>query len=403
MFRVITRTLKDRYANFFARRRARRLLVLSRHCALEGMLWIRLLDPECGVPEINQDKDDIVRLSWLRCVAAVPLALDESNQKIYDTHKLVIDSLVERALSQHRFKETTSVYLSAHAIIGEIKGSSRSLIDLWWLTARAVSGNPGNADLKNVRTLLRESRRNIRRLQSTIGDRHALKFDLTSADLLHSFAILPVVLLTTSYLYDHLLFSHFGLSAEQFFTTGDYLSSSLGRITPAIYLAIVGAIAFLLGRHFASRRPQSLTSQTRQDDLAFVFVGAINGVSASVSAWKGSNNSVSLPVAVCVVLLLIVDKHIIWLFARPHVARFVLMTAIIYSGVLAHEWIDQVDAIERPSADRSKMSFVGIADVNTAKLVLMHTTENYIFFWDPSTETTTVVKRDEIKTMRIGR
>lgn len=93
----------------------------------------------------------------------------------------------------------------------------------------------------------RKMRKYINRIKRRVIDRESTKFDINISQALGLFTFMAALFLPAGYLYNYFLLGDLGISIGDYFTMGDYLSSSI----KAVHASALSVIWFLVSTVFA--------------------------------------------------------------------------------------------------------------------------------------------------------
>ena len=107
---------------------------------------------------------------------------------------------------------------------------------------------------RDLKSLERTTRRDAVALRESVADREALKVDFSALGVAVLVTVVSALFTISGYLYNHELFSAFGVDVSKFFTLSDYIASSVSRLSNSFFSVAIFIVAFFVGHHSSSRK-----------------------------------------------------------------------------------------------------------------------------------------------------
>ncbi|MFP6562356.1 hypothetical protein WJ542_29250 [Paraburkholderia sp. B3] len=261
-----------------------------------------------------------------------------------------------------------------------------SILKLWWY----------------ARTIARSARK-------AIEVRKAPKVDVTGSDIAQTITLISVSLVTGGFFYQVIFFKGLGIDITRYLSISDYLSSSIGTISPAALSMGINVVAMFFG---AMRYTQSnkMTQQVRlKTDRYFLWFSFALTTILLIIEWLTSRHFPFdvLPIFTWNLALLYVPGWCDAYFKRPFIMLFVALYVIYFSASIYAK--AQMNAI----AVRNGSFFKGDADrvelddsvkllIRADQLRLLQTTPNFCFLYDTKSHKVWIFPKEKVKAIYGG-
>ena len=266
-------------------------------------------------------------------------------------------------------------------------------------------------DLRSVR---RNTKRNIKRLKKVIIDRESDKFDIKASEITKYISFIAVLFIPSGYLYNYFLLGSFGIDSAHYFTIPDYVASSV----TALRESIVPVLSFVVGvvvsrlrvskehvsRVLASRHRMSIRV-SRPPDSSFGWHILLISVILSITYYfiESSLLYVSVGLSFTSIIVQIVDRYVFRYFKRPIPIRSVILAIVIFGISMWSSASSRVFEVRNGSEHDGKnytIYFEQEHSLYSSDLVILTSTSEYYILITRNLRAY-VVERESIKHIEI--
>jgi predicted P-loop ATPase/GTPase len=135
---------------------------------------------------------------------------------------------------------------------------------------------------KDTKFSIKENRAIIKKIIEKDVDEATPKLELDARIIIFVISLSTNLFLVTGYFYNKHYLGHFGIEVSDFYTIGDYLASSLDKISIAIFSALVAAGSYLAGMYWGRNQyivAAHYNEQVKSNDiLILISITAVSGM-----------------------------------------------------------------------------------------------------------------------------
>lgn len=325
----------------------------------------------------------------------------------YDENKEAVDQLVAKCGVQAAIRTTLTRIFQVKSLIENLVGNKKGQ-EYYMGSARSYDPEASVPDVRTVRALLRETRKEIRSLETSISDREALKISLSIQDLTAGLTALSVLFLVSGYLYNRALLGNFGVEVAKYFSLSDYVAASMDGIEYSLMAAVVGSLGGFLGAHSVSRMSFARAEETgsrRRTTFRLLITG---NCCAAIIVYFVEPEAFYRLSAVAIISLSF--RPVFWFVYRYFhdkdwtLARFLILSVLMFSLHLYASVQTEIYRIEHKAVSDLKkydISFKGPVAFNTDTTVLLVANSGHLFLRDTATGKVFITPRSQVQSIAV--
>ena len=262
---------------------------------------------------------------------------------------------------------------------------------------------------KDTKLSVKENRAIIKEIIDKDVDTATPKLELDASKINFVVSLSASLFLVTGYFYNKYYLGYFGIEVSDFYTIGDYLASSLDKISIAIFSALLAVGFYLAGMYKGLNRfiaADHYDEQVESSDISMlIFIGFASGFLVYTSY-------VDHPLAGTLMYLLLVFSAIgiihitpIERFISNHIQVKVALVAITYFSVSIYKDINSEVDLITDHEYKNPYSVVLSNDLFSDKddIRLIASTSAYYFLYIPTSRSSYVVKKDDVSIIKVKR
>lgn len=398
---------------------------------------IRLMNPEARLEGYDKKYDLLVVLATLKLIGPImfednPFRLMDQDitdylnkypefkeqrskfertntelKKVYSSRKLEylqnkkeVDDLTEKAQKDGNIMKLVELsHLVKHCYYGRIKMLTNET-DYFLEQAHKINPKVLPLESKDLPTIRRSVKTDIRKVRGIISDRNTFKISLS---LKNAGTIIPVVssvFLISGYLYNRFLLGEFGIEVSKYFTLSDYMASSIESIRYSASGALLAGISFFIGVHSASRRSLDQLEYERKKTR---YLPAFLILTSVVSAVFAYINNLELFYDACYMFIFFsAIQFAPWLshryFKEPMVALFIIVFLCTFAGhmfVSVGKTIYNLKYKKLEEIKKDDIIFKEQMPLQSSKVALFAANSNFLFLLDED-KNAFIVPKDQI-------
>lgn len=200
-----------------------------------------------------------------------------------------------------------------------------------------VTDNPIIEDLssESLRKIKRILKKIIKEDYIEVNSRTEFKFDFTLQNLLSYLTFGSSIIFCGAYLYNYILFNLYEIKVEHFFSTTDYIDSSINQISIAIYSALISLIIYFYNFFIIKNNLEEFSNSTRlkRDDkinTIFIFAFILYFIIGSIYLKNFFFTNIEFPVLLFSII--IAQQLGFNLFKKPFKIIPILVFCFVYIG-----------------------------------------------------------------------
>ena len=193
----------------------------------------------------------------------------------------------------------------------------------------------------HIRSIQTEVRTVRRRVYNLWMQSKYKKFEISIRDLTAYIPLVSFSLICAGYFHTSIVYEHFGLDPTQFFSIGDYLSTSLQQIEYAVWLPVSYLAGFGYGRLTRPAMPKLHSDRTVRQDRLFINLFSIVAVGSIVAIGLRWEYYASLPkitwyCGFCMLFLMLSLREFVprRFLPRSANAQALLIGLLLFSGMI---------------------------------------------------------------------
>ena len=200
---------------------------------------------------------------------------------LYSENKKDVDSMVQKIANDLRVKRVLRDYWLILNLVENID-ENETLAEYNLKRAAKLGLEAALLSYRDLKSLERTTRRDAVGLRESVADREALKVDFSALGVAVLVTIVSALFTISGYLYNHELFSAFGVDVSKFFTLSDYIASSISRLSNSFIAAGLVILGFFHGHYRSSRKStaQFNYEKGKRKYLDYIIVGALAIITA---------------------------------------------------------------------------------------------------------------------------
>ncbi|MEX4004896.1 hypothetical protein AB4Y38_39255 [Paraburkholderia sp. EG285A] len=237
-----------------------------------------------------------------------------------------------------------------------------------------------------------------------IETKKAPKFDLSGSDITQAVTLFSVSLVTGGFFYEVIFFNRLGIDITRYLSVSDYLSASIGVISPAaVSVGITAAIIFYDAVSFS--KSSKVVQQARlKTSTRFTWAIRIIIIIGAPIEWfvRKQFPFDALPLAAWLLAITFVPDWTSMYFKRPLFVSFIILFAVYFSAKIYS--MAEINAISvrngsyfKGDGDRVNLD-ESLKDLNqNDQLRLLETTPNFSFLYDTKKHKVWIFPREKVK------
>ena len=404
--------------------------VFARALKLQSCLWwklkyqLRLLDDASLSEGFDPKFDKIVHLAALRL--ADPETVDENVHKLlyddlsphvaslgedtrkrlrldYEANKEAVDQLVASHGGIAPITTTLTRYFQVKSFLQNYLGNEKRQ-EYYISSAKRYDPEVSVPDVKTIRALLHETRREVKSLEASISDREALKISLSSQNFTAVLSMLSGLFLVSGYLYSRAFLGHYGVEVAHYFSLSDYIAASIEGIRYSVAATVLGILGAFLGEHSISRMSYAQAARTTIDRRFIYFLSTAGACGVAIIAYfQDTERFYALTV---LSILMLSAWPVRWLVRHYFkdkdwtLADFLILAVLLFSLYLFASIRTDIHRIEHGEANDLKqynISFKEPVTFNPETTVLLAANSRYLFLRDTASGKVYIIPTDQVQ------
>jgi len=381
----------------------RKALALMNLCLMLIDAEIRRLDPKLFQLGEQDEQDNVVEFVSRSLTAREQI---EPAQAAAARMSEWAITLTEKARNDDRIKDVVATYFMAKAFALAQAGQAEES-EQFRLEADKVIPNRRTLTAKEVYERFRLYSRQHRELRASLAERSAIKVEIRASDIVAILTIAPAVVFIAGFWYVTALVGEFGLKASLFYTVGDYVGSSLDRLSSAALSVAWSVLMIIFGLRHGSLRPRVVNEALRKRDkmpILIVALVSVLAVTAIAKALEGEFDRHSLTLLGVILSYLLAEKFA-EAFSKNVLQVQLATTALLLFVTLTWSSLSsEIDDLRNARWGERVSLEIQLKNSSTLKpenLVVFAANSSYIFALNRDSKDATAIPRDQIAAFSI--
>jgi hypothetical protein len=314
--------------------------------------------------------------------------------------------------------ESLVTEFSSHSTIVELLNLRNSaLLEIGHLAG--LGPQPGPPEVSSTETSVsgawssfkswRHAHSIARNARKAIEARKAPKFDVSGSDIAQAITLISVSLVTGGFFYQVVFFKKLGIDITRYLSVSDYLSASIGAISPAAVSMGINAYGMILGV-LSFSKSNKITKQARlKSNKRFLWMMFVIVAAGTVMEWLINRRFPfeSLPFFVWTLSVIYVPEWCDMYFKRPLFMVFIFLFAIYFSASIYSKAKINAISVEDGSYFKGDGDRVDLDDsvkslISDDQLRLLETTPNFCFLYDTKNHKIWIFPKEKVKAIYGG-
>ena len=295
----------------------------------------RILTPELFL-EYHEHKGAAERFFTNDTITAMRRQMDEDHE--------MINSLESQLMNYPAIIECMcQFWLTLH--LGCLISKDRGYAEYNISRVRKIDNSAEPLTTRDLNSIRRNTKRNIKQFKQLIIDRASDKFDPTASQITRFISSIAVLIIPAGHLYNYILLGSFGIDSSNYFTIPDYVSSSITAIRESIASTLfffVGVVVSRLRvskervrRVLDSKYRMSISVKRPPQPWFGWYLLICSTMMAIALFYIGSSSFYTLAgFSGTSILVMIVDKYVFRYFKNPITVRTVIIGVALFGMAL---------------------------------------------------------------------
>jgi len=343
---------------------------------------------------------------------------EESPEKIVDGleyRKEELDSLISKLKINSEIKCLIADHYRITAFYYAFGNSELFENEIRENVEKAKEFNPDYLDLdktsiskldKSIKKKIKAAKKKGRKISKDIISKDVNKVtpkvEIDSSKVSFVLSLSCSLFLVTGYFYNKFYLGHFDIEVSVFFTLGDYLASSLDKITIAIMSAIVALVFYIAGMYRGLNRVVSAEhydTEIKHDDWPmFIFVIINSGLLIYAAYTDHFMKEPLFQLMIIIASLGIIHIIPTEKFVKNHVQVNIVLVALLYFSLSIYYSVKgDIRELEKGGNESGySFSFKNEIVGDKGKLRLLGSNSSYYFFYSIETKKSYIVNRGDV-------
>ncbi len=357
--------------------------------------------------EVKGESEYKNKVCFLTAAKLCNLEYGKADREFAAQHQSQIADLLSKSEDVEEIKKFVVIFYELQALIYGLFLKSEEK-DRCLGEARKLGRQVRELEVKDLSSVNRSARAELRRLRAEIADRESFKIDFSLSQIGTVLTLFSSLFLVTGFLYNRFLLGAFGVDVSHYFSLTDYLASSIDKIRFAGFGAILATVSSFLRVHYESRSAAlRLESTQPKPDYWFYFLIIVLVVGTVKSYFEDS----VLFYIQMQLLLFLVGLYFSWpiakrYFTNPVPAFFSMVFLVTFAADMyasIGSTIHRFDKGDIAGLRNVKVHLTGDFLGKREDLVILSGNSAYLFLFDQQQHNIIVAPKDKVEFIEILR